>query len=179
MIIYTKPDFDASQIYNTSEFSEHLIIRIPLRGKDELTLVGIYKAPDTSSENAVALHKLLMNISNISSHILITGYFIYREIHGIAWSTYENTTRNNYFMEAVRATYLHQQATVATRFRVGYIETTWSTNRDTVSARTRCVEPISLRVGPRGPITKAANRRNITRKQKQCDPSLEMLDDQC
>ena len=119
MIIYTKPDFDASQIYNTSEFSEHLIIRIPLRGKYELTLVGIYKAPDTSSENAVALHKLLMNISNISSHILITGYFIYREIHGIAWSTYENTTRNNYFMEAVRATYLHQQATVATRFRVG------------------------------------------------------------
>ena len=40
-VIYTKPDIDASQITSTSEFSEHLIIRILLRGKDELTIVQI------------------------------------------------------------------------------------------------------------------------------------------
>ena len=38
------------------------------------------------------------------------------------------------------------------------------TNCDTVSARTQCVEHGHLMVGPRGPITKAANQRNITRK---------------
>ena len=75
MIIYTKPDIYASQITSTSEFSEHLIIRIPLRGKDKLTLVEVYKSPDTSGENEVALHKLLRDISNRSSHILITGGF--------------------------------------------------------------------------------------------------------
>ena len=80
MIIYSKPDIDSSQITSTSEFSEHLIIRIPLRGKDELTLVWVYKSPDTSGENEVALHKLLRNISNRSSHILIIGYFNYRGI---------------------------------------------------------------------------------------------------
>ena len=69
MIIYTKPDIDASQITST-EFSEYLIIRIPLRGKDELTIVGVYKSPDTSGENEVARHKLLRDISNMSSHIL-------------------------------------------------------------------------------------------------------------
>ena len=102
MVIYTKPDIDASQIISTSEFSEHLIIRFPLRRKDELTLVGVYKSPDTSAENEVALHKLLRDISNRSSHILITGDFKYR---GINWLTYENTMRNNCFMEAVRDTY--------------------------------------------------------------------------
>ena len=51
------------------------------------------------------------------------------------------------------------------RDQKGTQKTTWSTNRDTVSARTRCGEPSNHRVGPRGPITKAAHRRNITRKQ--------------
>ena len=111
MIIYTKPDLDASQITSTSEFSEHLIIRIPLRGKDELTLVGVYKSPDTSGENEVALHKLLRDISNRSSHILITGDFNYRGINWTDWSTYENTMRNNCFMEAVRDAYLHRWIT--------------------------------------------------------------------
>ena len=40
MTISTKLDIDASQITSVSEFSEHLIIKIPLSGKDELTLVG-------------------------------------------------------------------------------------------------------------------------------------------
>ena len=94
MIIYTKPDIDAPQITSTSEFSEHLIIRIPLKGKDELTLVGVYKSPDTSGEKEVALHKLLRDISNRSSHILTTGDFNYRGINLTDWLTYENTTRN-------------------------------------------------------------------------------------
>ena len=51
------------------------------------------------------------------------------------------------------------------RDQKGTQKTTWSTNRDTVSARTRCGEPSNHRVGPRDPITKAAHRRNITRKQ--------------
>ena len=44
-------------------------------------------------------------------------------------------------------------------------ETTGSTNRGTVSARTHCGAASNLRVGPRYPITQAANRRNINRKQ--------------
>ena len=108
LIIYTKPAIDASQITSTSEFSEHLIIRIPLRGKDELTLVW-----------GIALHKLLRDISNRSSHILITRDFNYRGINWIDWSIYENTMRNNCFMEMVRDVYPHQHVTVVTRFRVG------------------------------------------------------------
>ena len=49
------------------------------------------------------------------------------------------------------------------RDQKGTQKTTWSTNRDTVSARTQCGEPSNLRVGPQGPITKAANRHNIMR----------------
>ena len=62
MIISTKPNIYASQRTSTSEFSDHLIIRIPLRGKDVVTLVGAYKSLDKSGENEVALHNLLWDI---------------------------------------------------------------------------------------------------------------------
>ena len=41
------------------------------------------------------------------------------------------------------------------RGQKGTQKTTGSTNHDIVSARTWCGEPSHLRVGPRGPITKA------------------------
>ena len=59
LIIYTKADIDISQITRVSEFSEHLIIKIPLRRKDKLTTVGLYKSPGTSGENEVAIHNVL------------------------------------------------------------------------------------------------------------------------
>ena len=60
----------------------------------------------------------LRDISTRNSHILITGDFNYRGINWIEWSTYENTTRNNCFMEVVRDAYIHQHLMVPTRFRM-------------------------------------------------------------
>ena len=116
MIICIKPDIDASLIICASELSEHLIIKIPLGGNDVLTLVEVYKYPATSGENEVALHNILSDISNRVPHILITGEFKYKGINWIDWSTYENTTRDNCFMEAARDAYLLQHVTV--RFMV-------------------------------------------------------------
>ena len=61
MIIYTKPDIDASQITCTSEFSEHLITGSHKR-KGQTDLCRGIQISDTSGENEVAIHKSILQL---------------------------------------------------------------------------------------------------------------------
>ena len=106
IIIYTNPDLRASQIDTGTYFEEMLVLKIPLYGPYALTLVGVYKSPNTTEDNEEALFKEMRRLSDTSSHLLVTGDFNYKGIDWVTWNVRPGTdeTKCIHFLECVRDT---------------------------------------------------------------------------
>ena len=164
LIIYTKHYLEASPLDLASEFSEYVSVKIPLKKHKMLTLVGIYKSPDTTDDNETRLFELIKEASNFSSHVLITGDFNYP---GIDWDTlqpYAHSTKNTPFLECVRDSYLWQHVTSPTRGRLGQNPSTLDlilTNEEQMVENLNMLSPLGKKV-----ITLASNFISYATKKK-------------
>jgi hypothetical protein len=119
VIVYTKPDLNASELQLNSRFNEFVSIKIPLSRNDSLCLVAVYKSPDSSVENEEHLLQLLRDTSQASSHILITGDFNFPGIEWPSQAITANYHRNEKFLECLRDCFFTQHVDFFTRGRVG------------------------------------------------------------
>ena len=124
LIVYVKEEHRASQIELESDFSEHVCIKLPLNGSQQLTVVGVYKSPDSTAQNEEMLFDLIRRTATNSSHVLLAGDF---NFPGIDWEAMESVlhhNKNDPFLECIRDTILTQHITCPTRARGGQIPST-------------------------------------------------------
>ena len=145
IIVYTKPDLNASDMILISPFTEFVSVKIPLSGSDSLCLLAIYKSPDTTADNEDLLLQLLRSTSQASSHVLITGDF---NFPGIEWPSQVITAhhrRNEKFLECLRDCFLTQHVDFNTRGRVGQRSSTLDlvlTNEDNMVSNLQSHSPL-------------------------------------
>ena len=101
-----------------SDFEEFISVKIQLDNHNSITIIGVYKSPDTSAENENKLMALLRTASfETPGTVIISGDFNYP---GINWLTMDPVThieKNSVFLDSIRDCFLTQHVTFPTRAR--------------------------------------------------------------
>ena len=97
---------------------ESIWCEVSLDGSDSLLIGSVYRSPNSSSENNKSVNKLIVDISDARSHVLITGDLNYPEIDWLEeTSPSDPEHKASQFMEAVRDSFLVQHVKSPTHFR--------------------------------------------------------------
>ncbi|KAI8505108.1 hypothetical protein Bbelb_172170 [Branchiostoma belcheri] len=121
--VHVKNDINAMtpDKVDQESFTEVIPVEVKLNQHDRLLIMGIYRSPNSTTENNERLNKLIQNCGTWGySHMLIVGDFNYPTI---TWSEGGGTTRTNEseagrFLEATRDAYLFQHVTFPTRHQL-------------------------------------------------------------
>ncbi|KAI8493802.1 hypothetical protein Bbelb_281490 [Branchiostoma belcheri] len=121
--VHVKNDINAmtADKVDQESFTEVIPVEVKLNQHDRLLIMGIYRSPNSISENNEKLNKLIQNCGTWGySHMLIVGDLNYPTI---TWSEGGGTTRTNEseagrFLEATRDAYLFQHVTFPTRHQL-------------------------------------------------------------
>ena len=117
--LYVHNSIETSELPCKSDFEEYISLRIHLSGSDYLNLVGIYRSPNSTSENN---NKLIEDWFNIfdqkATHSLIMGDFNMREIQWDNMTSPKASTHiSSLFVEKIKDSFLYQHVDKATRLR--------------------------------------------------------------
>jgi len=111
------------QITSPIKFEEACIIEVRLSGNDTLIFACLYRSPTLncmSIENNTNLNSLLKSLAlnKKYSHTCFVGDFNFKSINWSSWTTpYNEESKEERFLEAVRDSYLHQHVQEPTRCR--------------------------------------------------------------
>ena len=99
----------------SSDFEEHLWVKIPLRNHDSLLIGCVYRSPSLNLANSISSLCNLLNMINGYTHLLICGDFNFPHID---WSLITgDNSHTQAFVETIQDMFLYQHVYKPTRHR--------------------------------------------------------------
>ena len=122
VVLYVNKALEATPVSFKTNFSESVWVNVRLANSDSILVGCVYRSPNSSLENNVALSKLINEIAlKKNDKLILIGDFNFPEINWDLEYVTTNSVEANMFLECVTDNGWHQHVHFPTRGRLGNV----------------------------------------------------------